>query len=280
MTETIELKTIHYNTLPGADPLTQIDRIPRLEYAKHQKCPHLPHLLPCSDTCAIVGAGPSIGDSLDKLRKIKEDPNAIIMSVNGAHNFLINHGIIPNIHVLFEIDLETVEDSTGGEPHKQVYYYVCSHSCRNIFHQLKHYHKVIWHYFDEDPEYQRHIMRLFPGEFMVQGGYMTFFRSLTIATVLGYRNFEIFGCDASFEGETAHFDGYHNTPSELPMDVLAGTPETNRKFRTLPSLSFMATEFINFCDINHSGVKMKVHGDNMLRYLHQMRYPECYTEGV
>jgi hypothetical protein len=155
---------------------------------------------------------------------------------------------------------------------------VCSHCNQSVFRQLENYHRVLWHCFDEPPEYQALIAKLFPGEFMVGGGFVTFFRAINIASILGYRNFHLYGCDCSFDGNNTHLDGYHNMNKEVRLIVAAGTVDNHRVFHTTPSLSFLASEVIRFCDTNQRGLHLKVHGDGLLRHLHQMEYPEVYSE--
>ncbi len=246
----------------------------QLEYAAKQQIIHLTELVPHSGRCAIVGAAPSVKDHVDEIKKFTGED--MIISLNGAHNFLVENGIPPRIHILFEIDLERVETSTGGPLHNDIYYYVCSHCNQSIFKQLRDYHKVLWHCFDEPPEYQALIAKLFPNEFMVGGGFVTFFRALNIAATLGFRKFELFGCDCSFKGDSSHFEGYQTKSTGVKMTVAAGTENDYSLFDTTPSLSFLASEIMRFCDTQQRGITLKVHGDGLLRHLHQMEYPELY----
>lgn len=271
-----DLKVINYkaDNCEGWERLVG-DRPKRLEYASKLKMPHLIRLEPHSGKVAIVGASPSIVDYADKIKTFQEE-GGFVMPINGAHNWLISNGIIPNIHVIFEIDMDAPEEFLGGPPHKDVYYYVCSHSSQKLFDSLEGHHRVLWHHYDKSLPYQEVINRLFPDEFMVSGGYMTFFRVLNIALVLGFRKLEFFGCDSSYEGKS-HPENYHSYAREPVMIVAAGTKENNRVFKTNPSLSFLASEFMRFCDINQCGLSIKVHGDGMLRHLHEMEYPEQYS---
>ncbi len=277
MNDQVVLKNIYYDadkTEAWRDLIK--GRQSRLEYAAKQQIIHLTELVPHNGRCAIVGAAPSIKDHIEELKTFTNED--MIVSLNGAHNFLIENGITPRIHILFEIDLERVEQSTGGPPHKDVYYYICSHCNQSIFEQLRGCHRVLWHCFDEPPEYQGLIAKLFPKEFMVGGGFVTFFRAVNIAATLGFRNFDLFGCDCSFEGESTHFEGYQSKNAEIKMRVAAGTKDSYRMFNTTPSLSFLASEIIRFCDTQQRGISLKVHGDSLLRHLHQMEYPRLYEQ--
>lgn len=254
------------------------DRQPRLEYVSGLQIRYLTELDPHHGRCAIVGAGPSIKDHIDEIRKFQDVD--IIISLNGAHDYLIKHGVTPRIHIIFETDLESVEHSTCGPPHKDVYYYICSHCHQSIFESLEDYHRVAWHCFDEPPEYQALIAKLFPKQFMVGGGFVTLFKAINIASILGYRSFELFGCECSFTGENTHYEGYQNKTEEGTIVVAAGTLEEHKTFHTTPTLSFLASEVIRFCATNQRGIRIKVHGDGLLRHLHQMEYPEVYQDWV
>jgi Protein of unknown function DUF115 len=272
-----ELKTIYYDADKTEVWRELIKKRPDyIRYAATLEIPHLFEVPPHDGKCAIVGASPSVKDHLDEIKTFQE--NEMIISLNGAHNWLVKNGVPPRIHVFFEVDVEDVEVSTGGPPHKDTYYYVCSHCPDSIFNQLEGHRRVLWHCFDEPPEYQAMISKLFPGEFMVGGGFVTFFRAVNLAAILGYREFHLYGCDCSFEGDNSHYDGYRTQNVETKLVVAAGTKENYRIFTTNPSLSFLASEVIRFCDTNQRGIKIKVHGDGLLRHLHQMEYPGVYLE--
>lgn len=251
--------------------------LPRLRYAKELKIPHLPQLLPHNGKCAIVGAGPSVTKFVDQIREIGRGPLNILMSVNGAHEWLRKQGIVPNIHVIFENDLEEAKTALGGEPVKGTTYYIASHCARPVFTQLKNYKRVLYHAFLSPQEYQRAIARYFPGEFMVAGGYATMFRSLTIAIILGYRDFDLFGIDSSFE-ESSHLDGYAIANREPKVTIWGADPEHKnlKKFTTQGGLAYQANEFIEYCKANQANLRLRVHGDGLLRYVHESRYPEQY----
>ena len=251
-----------------------VDRRSKLEEIAKLKIPHLVQFPQHLGRCAIVGAAPSIKDHIEELKIFKGDD--IIISLNGAHEFLIKNGVIPNIHILFEIDLQKAEDSCGGLPHRNVYYYICSICDQSLFKQLEGYRRVLWHCFDEDTNYQESITRLFPNEPIIGGSHVTFFRALNVALTLGFKEFHVFGCDCSFEGENTHYDGYHNDGKEMKLKVAVGAVNKHRLFQTTPSLSHIASEFIRFCDAYQPALDLKVHGDGLLRHLHQSKYPDSY----
>lgn len=251
--------------------------LPRLKYASKLEMKHLPQLEPHDGKCVIVGAGPSAENYIDKIRALKADGQHLLMTVNAMHGWALGHGIIPHIQVVFEHDIEDVRASLGGNPHPEVTYYITSFCSQKVFRQLSKFNRVLWHAFCPPHGYQKAIARYFPGEFMVAGGYCTFFRAVTIATILGYRNFDLFGVDSSFE-ESSHIEGYALADIEERITVYARDSQSKelRQFTTQGGLAFQATEFMKFCEINQPGLRLRIHGDGLLRFMHETRYPEQY----
>lgn len=250
----------------------------RLHYASKLKIRHLPQLEPHTGKCAIVGAGPTVKDYLNEIKAIRGNDFNSVMTLNAAHDWLIKQGIKPRIHVIFEDDNPDVQTVLGGLPHKEVTYYIASHCPETIFKQLEGYNRVLWHPFMAPQEYQQAIARWFPGEFMVCGGYATFFRTMAIATILGFRDFDLFGLDSSYEEDSSHIDDYPTVSEEPKINIYGRHPTTNeiRQFSTKGGLAFQANEFVEFCKVNQAGLKLRVHGNSLLRYLHESRYPEQY----
>ena len=246
----------------------------RLRVVATLDIPHLFQVPEHEGVCVIVGAGPSLGG-------VRVAPSAldILMPLNGAHDWFIRQAIIPNIHVISEHDLEDAEVALGGPPCKETTYYIASHCRPNIFAQLRGYKRVLWHAALAPQEFQAEIHRLFPDEFMINGGYATFFKSLAIGSVLGYRKFEIFGVDSSFE-DSSHVAGYKMADKEPKIKVWAVDPikDKAKEFITQGGLAFQAKEFLNLCSMYHPELRIRVHGDGMLNYLHKSRYPELYEE--
>lgn len=251
--------------------------MPRLRYARKQKIPHIPELLPHDGKMAIVGAGPSVKQFLPEIAKFRESEYDNIMSINAAHNWLIENGITPRIHVISEFDVDDVTLSLGGPPHPDVVYYIGSTCHPNIFRQLANHKRVLFHVFMPMQGYQEAISRLFHREFMITSGFSTFFKSLAIAAVLGFRHFDLFGVDSSFD-ESSHLEGYKIANIEPRLTIWAADQwgKHLRKFTTQGGLAFQAKEFLEFCKFNQSGIKLRVHGDSLLQYLHKARYPEQY----
>lgn len=272
------LAPITYKFHPTKKPiLTPTELRRRLEYAKTVKIPHLVEIQPHIGVGLIVGAAPSVEDYIVELRKRKSGANSIF-SLNGAHQYLMNYGIAPRIHVLFEEDIDTVQQSLGGDPNYKTYYYISSRCKPEIFEQLEGYHRVLWHSFDELDGYGELLNEVFPGEFAVGLTGLTFFRTIAVARVLGYRKLELYGCDSSFRDGKRYLPGYHTEDTEELVSVWGTDPRTDDKkeFKTVGLLAFQAEQFIVLCR-DHPDLEIQVHGDGLLKYVHESRYPNQYT---
>ncbi len=251
--------------------------VPRIEAASKLPIRHLVQLEPHDGHAIIVGGGPSAPEFIDEIKALWKNPLSTIFSVNAAHQWLIDQGLRPDIHVISEEDVDTVTTALGGQPHKETVYYVCSQLSPDIFQELDGHGQVLWHAATPLEGYQDAIVSNFPGEFMVGGGHATFFKVLTIAHILGYRNFDLFGVDSSFE-DNSHLDGYKLSNIEPRINIWGSDPrnDTIKKFTSQGGLVFQTCKFIEFCSWHQAGMKLRVHGDNLLRYVHEARFPEQY----
>jgi hypothetical protein len=131
---------------------------------------------------------------------------------------------------------------------------------------------------NETHEYGTYLDSYFPGEFAVGFIDLTFFRSLAIGRILGYRSFELFGCDGSVPGDERYLPGYKTPNTEDPVELWGTTPTGDKKkFKTFGSLAFQTEEFITLCQ-NNPDMNIRVHGDGLMEYVHKARYPNQYSE--
>jgi len=253
--------------------------IPRLKHASGLGVLHIKQAEPNQNTCVIVGAGPTVSKYIGELRDLSNKSDYDLCAINKVHDFLIKKDIIPKFHVIFENDIENVEQALGGPPHKDVIYYVSSNCHENVFRQLHYFKVVLWHPTIDVPEYLSTIKDIFPDEPMIGGdaGHITFFRSFAIAYLLGCRKYELYGIDSSFE-ESDHIQGYEGSDVEPILKVWGRKKITGemRAFKTNATLAFQAYRFIFMCDGNPD-LKIRVHGDSLIRFIHQGRFPEQYV---
>lgn len=238
--------------------------------------------LPRMGRAVIIGGAPSISEQLPKISALAADPDNRVFAVNWSHTWLIQRGIVPHGCVLFEIDAEP--DTVLKAAHEQVTYYICSHCHQKTFDDLSAFKRVLWHSPPNSEPEKIAAAELFPNAVHVGGGIGTFTRTLSIVLSLGFRNIDLFGCDSSFpdDSESTHVKGYE-TQNNVKTDsfyVYAkqdGTTQA-RRFRTVGYLALQAMEFQEYCRINHAAFALRVHGDSLLRYIHENVYPMQYRD--
>ncbi len=251
--------------------------VANIEFAARLEVPHLDISRPRRGQFVIVGGAPSSAFYEDDIRCLKFQHRNCIVGLNWMHNWLIKRGVVPDACVLFEIDVEP----TGvlDSPHPDVTYYVCSHCHKRTHKALRGFKTVLWHAMTDQPEITAAQSRCFPGEPLLSGGSTTLIRAIDVGRVLGFRNFELFGCDSSFDGphSMTHVNGYPLEVHKVAGQLLPGRIKMGESgFWTMPYLLNQAEQFKQWCQANHSTFLMQVHGDNLLRHLHEQAYPEMY----
>lgn len=260
-----------------------VDACENMRYASTLNIPTLTKRpYPRRGRALILGGAPSLKDHLPQIKELLKDPANEAFAVNWTHTWLLNQGVVPNHCVFFEIDPEP--DTVLLNPHKGITYHICCHCHRKTFDSLAGYKRVLWHT-PPNSNIEKDVSEaLFPNVDFVGGGITTFTRSITVALFLGFRHFDVFGCDSSFpdDSETIHVKGYE-TVADIKtesMHIYCKNEETGeiRRFRTTGFLALQAEEFKLFSDCNHSAYSMEVHGDSMLKFIHESAFPLNYGQ--
>lgn len=139
---------------------------------------------------AIVGSGPSVSERLDILRAWDGD----IWAINGAHDYLLENGIIPN--GFFAIDpLPTLADYVQNiQP--QTICYLSSVCDPAVFDALSDRNVCLIHLQNEDGD--KDFREVGISSPVIMGGTTAMTRAPYLAIVLGWRDITIFGADASY----------------------------------------------------------------------------------
>lgn len=228
----------------------------------------------------IVGGAPSVSGQLGKIKALAADPENAVFALNWSHTWLLDNGVVPTGCVLFEIDAEP--DSMLKRAHPEVIYFICSHCHSKTFDDLAGSRRVLWHSPPNSEGEKAVGEELFKDSTKVGGGIGTFTRTISIALCLGYRNIELFGCDSSFPDDAAstHVDGYE-TANVVETDAFYvyarkdGSQEM-RRFKTVGYLALQVEEFKEYCRVNGNQFAVRVHGDSLLRYVHERICPWLY----
>lgn len=178
-------------------------------------------LVPVSDegTLTLACYGPS-------LKRTWRDMKHPIMSMSGSHNFLIEHGVVPDYHI--DIDPRLHKLSYILHPHKDTQYLMASVCHPFTWSLLKGYNVKTWHVVS-GPNTKEWISRYDPNTLLLAGGSSVGICAVHIGGVLGYRHFEIHGMDGNFDEESRHA-GPHFGREQYPISWTANgrTYKTSR----------------------------------------------------
>lgn len=210
---------------------------------------------------AIIGAGPSLVDNLDQIREWQKPENGVILlTLNNAHNFLLEHGIKPDIAVI----IESREHAAAYiDPVDDVSYLVGSSvhdaTLRKFFGVSHNTH--IWHPIQDD-EHRAQIAALnktftrrkIPG---VSGGTSVMIRMMDfLVAFMGARRLRFIGCDSSARDREMHaLKKAHSEPLITAQIQDRKGNQLRRKYTTTHSMYRQAGEFWMFVDARAKEVR-------------------------
>lgn len=177
---------------------------------------------------AIVGFAPSLKNTYQEIKNFKN-----IITCSGAHKFLLERGFTPeDFETWYHLDVDPRPHKVEllGTPRKGIIYLPtsCIHPTYIDKLQENNVEIVMWHVFAKDGESDQVIPR---GEWSVTGGSDAGMRCMSVARVLGYKDFHIFGMDGCDSPQGRHADRH---PNEAPG--FGETEYNGKKYITTPSL--------------------------------------------
>lgn len=206
---------------------------------------------------ALACYGPSLLDTWERMR------GQSVVSVSGAHDFLVERGIIPIYHV--ECDSRPHKAAFLQKPQEMTTYLIASCCHSSIFEQLQGFKIRMWHR-DEgniSARIRELLLQLDPGSQLVQGGTTVGGRALNLLLRLGARKIDIHGMDCSYRGEQvwagSHSGEIHKSRFK---NKVAG-----KIFETSTTMYNAMVDFFDLLEYTgHRRCEYIVHGDGMLAW--------------
>ena len=231
------------------------ERLARIESnAKRFRVPRMRLHPDNNDTLAVCGFSPS-------LRETWRDADCdAVMTCSGAHDFLIERGVIPTYHA--ELDPREHKVSFVRNSHKGTQYFIAAHCHPKMFATLKNRDVTMYYAFtaDDKQRQKEQCARLEGvGQGMFYGRSNAGMLAISIGRALGYRKFDLHGMDCCYpDGEiwagkhtgtphgkvTIKVDGREFITSNLMME---STDDFFRSLLVMPNVTF------------------NIHGDGLLR---------------
>lgn len=224
---------------------------------------------PHNRVAILMCYGPSINDTwrgaLEEQRFIGD---ADIVSVSGAHDWLIEHGIAPRFHI--ECDPRQHKGDMLTKPQADTEYLMATCCHPAVVGKLRDFNLTLWHLDNGTQSYK--IGKIEKNAIMVGGGGSVGLRAISVLYVLGYRRYIIHGMDCSYrdEGEQTHA-GRHTGKKTQKITVACG----GRKFISAPVLLTYMRDFdalrtpggiLGDPDTDPTKIEIVLRGDGLLQH--------------
>lgn len=201
-------------------------------------------------TLTIACYGPSLADTWQNIK-------GPVLSVSGAHDFLIERGIVPTWHA--DMDPRPHKAKHLEKPHKDVEYLMATVCHPDAWARLKGYNVKLWHVISSKKTYEW-VSRYDADNILVAGGSAIGLAAVHLGGVLGFRHFEIHGMDGCYRGDARHAGAHFGHPQKSKEYEIDG-----RKFRSSKIMMNSMVEFFNMA----KGFPFfaVVHGDGLLQHI-------------
>ena len=214
------------------------------------------------DRAVLCAFGPSLNDSIDKLRTEEN-----VTTVSGAHDVLLRNGIVPSLHI--EGDAHKHKAQFMSLARTGIKYYLASRCHPDCFDLVlsKAWDVNIWHMFHYGEENEL-VKKYYPNAELVRGTGSIASRAFCVLMVLGFRKFRIYAMDCSFPwDESKSFDEQiqHASKHPNPQDVYLTDPVDGKRFYTTQQLWTTCNEFLLMlrraviCDVEIMGKGFLAH---------------------
>ena len=191
------------------------------------------------------------------LKRTYRDITGPVLSVSGAHDFLIEHGRTPDWHAI----ADPREDNARMLKHAndRTTYLLASVCHPAVFDALKGRKVLVWHLYTQS-ECKDWMRDADPHGVMVYGGSTVGLRCLEIAHALGFRALDVHGMDSCFDSAEKQWAGEHTGKRHTVTYVQIG--KHPRPFATSALMIQQAREMVNFIDTHE--IKVRIRGDGMI----------------
>ena len=211
------------------------------------------------DKAIFVGGGPSLKDDLHVIR-FRYERGGLIWAMNGTHDWLIERGLYPDVHVLLDARPETAE--FVRRPDSRCIYLVAAQCHPDVFDALSKHRVMMW--VADAPGMRELADETAKPIVLVGGGSTVGLKALMLAHLWGYRDMRLFGYDSSYAG-----DAHHAYPQPLnDGEQVHEISYCGRHFMAARWMVAQAEDFMGDAQLlMRSGTRLTVHGDGLLPHM-------------
>lgn len=215
----------------------------------------VPSLTMHDGTCVLVGAGPSTPQFVEEIREHQESGKPIV-AIKGAHDFLLDHGIKPDICVM--LDPQASMTKWIKKKNTYVRYLIASQCHPDLFGHLQGCKVIVFHALSMIGEDKI----LGPSRILIGGGTTSGLRAFNLMWLQGFKKFICYGYDSCI-GENNAIDFYGNPNEKRRLQIFVGDGEKRKGFWTTPAMAAQANELQPILKL-FNGIEVEFKGDGLL----------------
>lgn len=212
---------------------------------------------PANDRPAIiVGGGPSLEGTLERIKEIKAD-GGVIFALNNAAKYLSDRGIRADFQIVLDARKENAEFVAGGWADHCL---LASQCHKDVFDACT-VPVSIWHPIIDG------IDEVLPHKpVLIGGGTTVGLTGMCLVYTLGHRIMHLFGYDSSYQDESSHAYPQDLNKNQETLTIAVN----NRRFRASVAMSAQAQKFPHLAvELAELGCEIYPHGDGLLQYVVQ-----------
>jgi len=238
--------------------------LPAIRSAMQRGLPEFaPALVAHDGTMVIAGSGPSLPAFIDDL-KAEHASGRPVLAVNGAHDFLCEHDLIPDLFLT--VDPRDIRHNLRQKNDGTIYL-LASRVAPEVFDHLKDCRVMLWHSAGHPLE-----MPAFEGTGVkkIGGGSTSGLRAIAVGYIMGFRNFVLYGFDSCNDAQgRKRFDSGVVT---VNTDVIVG----DRTFICSMAMAAQANEFQQCTYGLLPGIHLEAKGDGLIAAILAERKKQGY----
>jgi hypothetical protein len=209
----------------------------------------------------IVAGGPSLVHFEDEIKQRHADGMKFV-SVNGTHDWLLDRGITPSVHVM--VDSRPHNLRFVRNPNKRTKYFLASQCHPKVFDALEDHEVYIWHAYmcpSDRAVLDEHYLGKY---FMTPGGSTVVLRAISVLRMLGFVRQEIWGFDSCMMNGKHHAYEMPENNGEPHATAVVG----DREFVCESWMFSQAEEFQNLVKFyKDDDLSLVVHGDGLIAHI-------------
>jgi uncharacterized Rossmann fold enzyme len=212
----------------------------------------------------LLCGGPSLSEHIPAIRR-KRKQGYKALTVNGTHDWALDHGITPSLYV--SMDARPLNAEFVRRPQLTCRYFIASQSHPDVFDALEEQDVHIWHGGAPSKTEKRILNAYYQKRWLsIFGGSSVGPRAIFIAYLLGIRHLDVYGLDGCLIGRRHH--PYAQSQNDFETQYVVQV--SRRRFRMHGWMLKQLDEWLQLGSLIPNDLKLTLHGNGVIAYVTQM----------